>query len=804
MLGKLKLGNKFLLIGFIITVAGAFVALRTFTTINQTQVVFVQKEVRGTELVTDVLRVIRNLQLHRGNVGLRFSTGSATDKAISATEKNINDSLSRLSRQNELLSADTALKTQLESFKRETETLLKQWPDYKPLESLSKHTQTITTGLSLIASISDSSNITLDGALDTYYLMFVEIFSLPKLTENLGLMRGRTATFAGNIKLATEADFQVFRSNLESAGASIDELNGNLKAMIRYNPELTGIEADGEKLQKKFAVFREYLATSLLQKRADLDPAKLFASWSEIVEGYWDLSDQINPILIEKLTKRANSARNDLYITMFVLLLGVGSALLMTFFITRALLKNVGILVKGFGAAAQGDLTTEIKTEGEDEIALLGNDFNSFVKKLSEIMHDVGLVGVEIRDIARVIRDNAEATSKATGANAEEGALAVQRLDSVIKDTITVAKNIETISASAISATAQVQSSFDASLRIGAFSEEQNCAQLATQVEILTITESAEGIVESAKTMSREVNDATEIVRQVEAAADEIKLGAATAEKQAELVLQAVKNSEDVLDRLVRAMDGINRSSAQVNQIIDTITDIADQTNLLALNAAIEAARAGEYGKGFAVVARAVRSLAERSAEAAKEISQNIRDNIQRVGDGAKLTVDVSRALLFIKEASDTSTESVRDIGKKGQANTASAKRTLQTFDSLRGLAQSVAERAEEQKMYAELLAEISTASADLSYQVFRNVGAQINSFDSVLLITSDLGAKTIEAKTVTTLQETAVGEVGATVSEVANRAKGSFDRSIGNMERAQSLVARAEQLATELERFKI
>ncbi|MDP1657140.1 MAG: methyl-accepting chemotaxis protein, partial [Hylemonella sp.] len=98
----------------------------------------------------------------------------------------------------------------------------------------------------------------------------------------------------------------------------------------------------------------------------------------------------------------------------------------------------------------------------------------------------------------------------------------------------------------------------------------------------------------------------------------------------------AVQGGE-VVAQVVDTMKGINDSSRKINDIISVIDGIAFQTNILALNAAVEAARAGEHGRGFAVVASEVRSLAGRSAEAAKEIKTLITDSVQRVEQGTAL-----------------------------------------------------------------------------------------------------------------------------------------------------------------------
>jgi methyl-accepting chemotaxis protein len=129
---------------------------------------------------------------------------------------------------------------------------------------------------------------------------------------------------------------------------------------------------------------------------------------------------------------------------------------------------------------------------------------------------------------------------------------------------------------------------------------------------------------------------------------------------------QAVLGGE-VVGRTVVAMNDINDASRKISDIIGVINDIAFQTNLLALNAAVEAARAGEQGRGFAVVAGEVRSLAGRSATAAKEIKELILDTVQKVGDGAELVDDSGKKLEEIVASVKKVSDNVAEIANASQ-----------------------------------------------------------------------------------------------------------------------------------------
>ena len=178
--------------------------------------------------------------------------------------------------------------------------------------------------------------------------------------------------------------------------------------------------------------------------------------------------------------------------------------------------------------------------------------------------------------------------------------------------------------------------------------------------------------------LSRRTEQQAASLEETAAALDQITMIVArTAEssKQVQAIVNRTRDgaeqSGEVVRQAVAAMAGIEQSSQEIGDIIGVIDEIAFQTNLLALNAGIEAARAGDAGRGFAVVASEVRALAQRSAQAAKEIKSLISTSAKQVGAGVKLVGETGRVLSWIVSEVSEVTTAVSTIAASAQEQAA-------------------------------------------------------------------------------------------------------------------------------------
>lgn len=231
------------------------------------------------------------------------------------------------------------------------------------------------------------------------------------------------------------------------------------------------------------------------------------------------------------------------------------------------------------------------------------------------------------------------------------------------------------------------------------------------------MSESASGIAHRSEQQAAALEQTSAALEQITVTVQESTERTGDARKLVREARAAATQSVAVVTSTVEAMDRIETASKEISSIIDVIDEIAFQTNLLALNAGVEAARAGEAGKGFAVVAQEVRELAQRSAQAAKEISGLIANSTKEVKEGVRLVGETGNALKHIEEfvqSIDTNVEAISIAASEQSTSLSEINSAVNSLD------QMTQQNAGMVSSMSAIAAALANGAADLEHLVAR------------------------------------------------------------------------------------
>ena len=339
---------------------------------------------------------------------------------------------------------------------------------------------------------------------------------------------------------------------------------------------------------------------------------------------------------------------------------------------------EVGLIV---AAAAEGDFTQRVAAEGKDGFFLqLANSLNQLLETsqrgLDDVVHVLGALAKG--DLTQRIEAEYAGTFGRLKDDSNATAENLSEIVGQIKD-----------AADAINTAAKEISSGNQDLSSRTEEQASSLEETASSMEQLTST---------VKQNADNAKQANELASSAQVVAE--KAGA-------------------VVGQVVGTMSAIHQSSSKISDIIGVIDGIAFQTNILALNAAVEAARAGEQGRGFAVVATEVRSLAQRSAAAAREIKGLISDSVEKVETGNKLVDQAGRTMEEVVSSIKRVAKIMTDIAEASREQSAGIEQVSLAVSQMDEVTQQNAALVEEAAAAAESLEEQAQALTQ-SVSVFR------------------------------------------------------------------------------------
>jgi methyl-accepting chemotaxis protein len=417
--------------------------------------------------------------------------------------------------------------------------------------------------------------------------------------------------------------------------------------------------------------------------------------------------------LKENNAKEAAEESDETYHSSRTLMLALASGgvlcgLILGFFIARSISKPLAHLAETAKHISLGDMSQSVDYRSGDEVGSLADSFRALVSYI----HGVSVLLQKLAE--GDLTEQAEQKSDLDVLTKSLNTLIVamneitQTAQNIAGGDLTVTVRERSANDKLMQALGSMVAGLNSTIRgvsENAASTSASSQQLAAASEAI-----ASGAQEQAASLEETSSSLEEITATVRQSADNAKQASQLAVGSKDAALQG----QAVLAEAITAMSEINAASAKIADIISTIDEIAFQTNLLAVNAAVEAARAGDEGRGFAVVASEVRSLAQRSAVAAKEVKVLIQDSLRKVEVGSVLVNRSGETLQGIVTSVKHVTDIVGEMAAAASEQSVGIEQVNTAITQLDQVTQSNSAQTEELSATAQSLSDQATSLLDL------------------------------------------------------------------------------------------
>jgi len=597
LMSRLKYGGKFLLVS-ILLITVTLVMTYQLSTSALSSIEYSHQEIYAIDYLKKIISLYKNsLAFRQLELSYLSGDGTAKDK-LNTLQNTINDQVSDIDAYDKIENVHLSSTEMWKKVKVKWDKIKTTELQTSLQEQFILQREFVDTLFSLIMQVATTSGLILDPDFDSYILMDLTTIQLPYTINQISIMRDIILYNLAKISPANQSRYVISNSTLGEV--YLPNTISELKRMLNYNTSLQPHYASFDDLVtdiNDFISMANQLANPNNQNTITID--KFYKKADQTIEYAFQFYNLMLDDLENLINVRISNAQKSLYFNIVLCLLGT---LLVVYFLSAiyfSIENAIAHITDGTNSMTQGELDKKILLDTNDEMNRIASSFNamqntiaSFINETQEVM-----ASAVLGDLTQKISvENKQGYSK--------------KLAEILNKLIRVCQNlIKEVKISTNTVNSAAKEIASGNVDLSARTESQAASLQETSASLEELTSTVKQNAENAKEANTLSAKASEIA----------------------------SKGGGVVKEVVTMMGDINDSSRRIVDIISVIDGIAFQTNILALNAAVEAARAGEQGRGFAVVATEVRSLAQRSATAAKEIKALIEDSVNKIENGSKL-----------------------------------------------------------------------------------------------------------------------------------------------------------------------
>ena len=354
---------------------------------------FVEKEQRGLEYIIPLRKLVQHLPEHRGLTN-RFLAGETRVKTqILAKRRQIAEDIERLDEVDQRLGEEFEVKAKWSAIKNNWQRLQDGASSGSGKEVFAKHSQLIGNVLSLLKDVGDSSNLTLDPELDSYYLIQSVVSLIPQVVENLGQARGLASGIAVSGAPGLRQTIRL-TSLLATVQNDIHELKRGVDVLSRANQQVfSRISRDFNRAVSQSNNYLQFLSKEILQvEQVKVDPEIVFGQGSDVIAKNFKTLDLMIPELIGVLKEREDHYFNSLVMESVIVVVMTMLAIYLFMGFFQSFIIAIEKLKTATAEVAAGNLGVKVELKNRDQFGEVAESFNEMSKQFSEVLKEVQVV----------------------------------------------------------------------------------------------------------------------------------------------------------------------------------------------------------------------------------------------------------------------------------------------------------------------------------------------------------------------------------------------------------------------------
>lgn len=674
-MNQLRYTYKFALIGILFLAVILSVTTLLVKSMNE-DINQMQERYEGGKYNLVLKEVLKNVQQHRATSVTIFGGDESARQNLQKIELNMEQALADLTQVEQTITHDFEVADQVKTIQTQWETIVAktEWTSTKEIVAL--HTNLTNLILHTMLDVSNNSDLMLGKTKESNNLITTLTQTIPRLTENLGLMRANGLTIINSGEMTDEQQL-VISEQFYTVKQNVETLSQGFTIAFEDEQIRTALQQVYDNSAEKKMAYLNEIEALLTSKTVTTDAGAYYEVATTAIDKEFEVYEAGLSYLMDLMTHQLEQLQNERQIIIGIEILVMLIVLYLFIGFYLGIKQSINELEAKATAVANGDLTARVNLQTKDEMLQVEQSFNKMIDSLNGLVKEISV------------------SSEYVASSSEELHAGVEETTASI---IHVSEAIEQVADGAKNQTSDLENSKDILDEMAAGVNQ--IAQNSQAVYALT-------------------KDTTAFAQQ----GDET---VSHSTKQMHQIQQNVQQTSTIIEEL-------HERSQEIGRILAIITGVAEQTNLLALNAGIEAARAGEHGRGFAVVADEVGKLAEQSRAAVLEVGSLMgliqTDTVKSVKMMNEVTASVDTGLTLSEQTAQQFSgivTSMQNLAQQMQAITENseqmATRTntiVSAMDSMTGISQQnlavsqeVASATEEQNASME---EISASATELA-----------------------------------------------------------------------------------------